>query len=202
MRDVTNMVSGKDLRITNCEDSYLYIGTAVDCILISKCVNCVVFVAAVTRACSIDKCENVTVTVAAEFLRIGNCVDSQIFSYTHLSPPVIYGDTRSLQLAPHNASYPELANQLREAGINWRQGDSAVQEQRLSHFTKPLLMRVPRQALSLIPALEFMKMALPKKFGEASLFLCPGEFSQMMQLRQEKFIEVQQRIKTASLSSE
>jgi len=96
VRDITNTVSGKDIRIISCEDSYLYIGTAVDCLLISKCVNCVIFVSAVTRACSLDKCENVTVTVAAEYLRIGNCVDCQIFSYTQLSPPVIYGDTRSI----------------------------------------------------------------------------------------------------------
>jgi hypothetical protein len=64
-------------------------------------------------------------------------------------------------------------------------------EQRLSYFSKPLLMRVTRQAVLLIPALEFTKMALPRKFGDAPLFLCPGEFSQMMQLRTEKFVEVQ-----------
>ncbi len=144
MRDVTNLVSGKDVRIMSCEDSYLYIGTAVDCLQISKCVNCVVFVAAVNRVCTLDKCENVTVTVASEYLRIGNCVDCQVYSYTQSSPPVIFGDTRSLQLAPHNASYPELSNTLREAGLNWRQADNNLQEQRLSHFSKPLLMRVPR----------------------------------------------------------
>ena len=75
-------------------------------------------------------------------------------------------------------------------------------EQRLSYFSKPLLMRVPRQALQLIPALEFMKMSLPRKFGDAPLFLCPQEFTQMMQLRSEKFIEVQQKIRTAGLTSE
>ena len=174
VRDVTNLVAGQDVRITNCEDSYLYIGTSVDCLQISKCVNCVVFVAAVTRSCSLDKCENVTVTVASEYLRIGNCVDCQVYSYTHQCPPVVYGDTRSLQLAPHNASYPELSNTLRDAGI--RMGDQAMQEARVSHFSKPLLMRVPRQSLSLIPPLEFMKMALPRKFGDAPLFLCPTEF--------------------------
>ena len=104
----------------SCEDSYLYIGTSVDCLQITKCVNCVIFVAAVTRAATLDKCENVTVTVAADYLRIGNCVDCQVYSYTQLSPPVIYGDTRSLQLAPHNASYPELNNTLRDAGINFQ----------------------------------------------------------------------------------
>ena len=57
-------------------------------------------------------------------------------------------------------------------------------------------MRVPRQALTLIPALEFMKMSLPRKFGEAPLFLCPQEFTQMMELRNAKFVEVQQKIKS------
>ena len=84
---------------------------------------------------------------------------------------MIYGDTRSLQLAPHNASYPELGNTLRDAGINWR--EAVTLEQRLNYFSRPLLMRVPRQALTFIPALEFMKMSLPKKFGDAPLFLCP-----------------------------
>lgn len=63
-------------------------------------------------------------------------------------------------------------------------------------------MRVPRQAVSLISALDFMKMAMPKKFGDASLFLCPAEFSQMMQLRTEKLAELQQKIKVANLTSE
>jgi len=75
VKDVTNLVAGKDVRIMSCEDSYIYIGTSVDCLQISKCVNCVIFVAAVNRACTLDKCENVTVTVASEYLRIGNCVD-------------------------------------------------------------------------------------------------------------------------------
>jgi hypothetical protein len=77
---------------------------------------------------------------------------------------------------------------MQEAGLNWR--EPTLMEQRLSYFSKPLLMRVPRQALSLIPALEFMKMSLPRKFSDAPLLLCPQEFSQMMQLRVEKFAEV------------
>ena len=75
MRDVTNLIAGRDIRIISCEDTYIYVGTSADCLQISKCVNCVIFVAAVTRACTLDKCENVTVTVAADYLRIGNCVD-------------------------------------------------------------------------------------------------------------------------------
>ena len=120
VRDITNTPPGKDVRIVGCEDSYLYLGTNVDCLQIQKCVNCTIFVAAVTRAITIDKCENVIVCCAGNYLRIGNCVDCQIFSYTQMSPPVIYGDTRTLSLAAHNAAYPELANTLKEAGVNWK----------------------------------------------------------------------------------
>lgn len=84
---------------------------------ISNCVNCTILVAAVNATCSIDKCENVTVCVAANYLRIGSCIDSTVHSYTQLSPPVIYGDTRNLVMAPHNGSYFELMNHLRAADI-------------------------------------------------------------------------------------
>ena len=120
VRDVTNMSSGRDVRVVNCEDSYLYIGVHTDCLQIVKCVNCTIFVSAVARTCTLDKCENVNLVCAASFLRIGNCVDCHVSSYTHSGPPVIFGDTRSLTLAPHNAGYPELSNHLREAGINWK----------------------------------------------------------------------------------
>ena len=142
MRDVTNMAPGKDVRLVCCEDSYLYIGTSVDCLQIQKCANCTIFVAAVSRVITIDKCENVTLCCAGSYLRIGNCVDCQVYSYTSLSAPVIYGDTRSLTLAPHNAGYPELQNTLVEAGINWKSTTGI--EQRYSNFSKAVLMRVPK----------------------------------------------------------
>lgn len=198
VRDVTNTPPGKDVRIVGCEDSYLYIGTNVDCLQIQKCVNCTIFVAAVTRAITIDKCENVNVCCAGSYLRIGNCVDCTIYSYTHMSPPVIYGDTRSLSLAAHNAGYPELQNTLKEAGINWKL--QIGQEQRLQNFTRAILMRVSQQSVSLIPAHDFMKMALPKKWGECGLFLCPTEYTKMMELRQAKFAEIQAKIKSANLT--
>lgn len=106
--------------------------------------------AAVARVCSLDRCENVTVCCASSYLRIGNCIDCTVYSYTHASPPVIFGDTRSLMLAPHNASYPDLAVQLREAGINIKlpqKSESA--DDRTSNFAKPILMRVTKQSISI-----------------------------------------------------
>jgi len=105
------------VRILGCEDSYIYIDTNVAFMQISNCTNCTIMVAAVNKTCSIDKCENVTVCVASNFVRIGNCIESTIHSYNQLEPPIIYGDTRNLVMAPHNTSYFELLTHLRAADI-------------------------------------------------------------------------------------
>lgn len=108
MKDTDSIKEGLVVRIMNCEDSYIFINQKVDCLEINGCINCTVFCAAVSRVCSLMKCENVNLTVAAGLVRIGNCVDSTVNSYSHLGPPVVFGDTRSLTLAPHNASYPAM----------------------------------------------------------------------------------------------
>lgn len=117
IRDAQNLPPGKDVRVSLCEDSYLYIQSVVETLSVSRCVNCTIFVAAVSRVCSLDRCENVTICCASTFLRIGNCVDCTVYSFTSAIPPVVFGDTRSLVLAPHNASFPELASRLKDAGI-------------------------------------------------------------------------------------
>ena len=125
-----------------------------DCVQVSNCVNCTIFVAAVARVCTLDRCENVTLCVASNYLRIGNCVDCTVYSYTQLGSPVIYGDTRSLTMAPHNATYPAMRNLLTQAEIivpeaipsaagSEQKRVQAIQ-QRLGHFSKPILMRVPK----------------------------------------------------------
>lgn len=164
VRDSTNLQDGKDVRISSCEDSYLYIGNYVENLSVSRCVNCTIFVAAVARVCTLDRCENVTICVASTFLRIGNCIDCTVYSYTNTSPPVVFGDTRSLMMAPHNASYPDLAVQLNLAGINLT--TKKGEEDRTTYFAKPILMRVTKQSISIQQPIEYMKMSLPKKFGD------------------------------------
>lgn len=74
------------------------------------------FVSAVSQICSIDKCENVAVTVSANFLRIGNTIDSRFFVYGSLNP-VLYGDCRSVTLAPNNANSADMIDHIIEARI-------------------------------------------------------------------------------------
>lgn len=53
-------------------------------------------------------------------------------------------------LAPHNASYPDLVVQLKEAGINVKTPQkSEATDDRTSNFAKPILMRVNKQSISI-----------------------------------------------------
>lgn len=105
-------ISGKDVRINGCEDSYIYIDSPVDFLSVTNCTNTTVLCAAVSKTSTIQKCEKSNVTVASKYLRIGNCVDCQVFSYSTMSSPIVYGDTRSLQLGPHNAGFTTLPQHL------------------------------------------------------------------------------------------
>lgn len=118
IKDQTNLASGIDVKVLNCEESYIYINQAVDCLFISDCSNCTIFCAAVKRVCTVANCENVNVTVASAVVRVGNCVDCTVCSYAHFGAPIIYGDTRSLCLAPHNAGYTDFGELLAKGGIN------------------------------------------------------------------------------------
>lgn len=118
IKDSSNLPPALDVKILNCEESYIYINQVVDCLFVSDCSNCTIFCASVKRVCTIAKSENLNVTVAASVLRVGNCVDCTIYSYSHQGAPIIYGDTRNLCIAPHNAGYSELPELLSNGGIN------------------------------------------------------------------------------------
>lgn len=96
IKDKANLQDNIDVKILNCEESYIYINQAIDCLFVSDCVNCTIFAAAVRRVCTMTNCESVNLTVAASAVRVGNSVDCTLFCYSHLGAPVIYGDTRNL----------------------------------------------------------------------------------------------------------
>jgi len=98
-------------------------------------------------------------TVAAGVVRVGNCVDCVIHTYTHYGAPIIYGDTRNLSLAPHNAGYPDLSETLAKGGINLSVADIS---QRLQYFSNPSLMHVAKQSINMQSPIDFMRLALPK----------------------------------------
>lgn len=110
-------VLNKDLRLTNCEDSYVYLDCPINSIVLTNCVNCTIMVAAAWKTCTIDKCERVNLTVASNFLRISSSVDCNIYSYS-IHPPFIFGDNRNVIMAPFNTGYTSLQNHVESAGLS------------------------------------------------------------------------------------
>lgn len=96
--------------------------------------NSTIFVAAVSKICSIEKCENVNITVVSNFLRVGNTVDSIIYYYGSYYP-VLYGDNRSITLAPNNANYSEFYERIKAAKIQIQYKSSQI-------FSQPAIMNL------------------------------------------------------------
>ena len=86
------------------------------------------------------------ITIASGVVRVGNCVDCVVNTYTHYGAPIIYGDTRNLSLAPHNAGFTELNEILVKGGINLSVTDL---NQRLQYFSNPNLMHVAKQSINI-----------------------------------------------------
>ncbi|CDW72648.1 tubulin binding cofactor c domain-containing protein [Stylonychia lemnae] len=202
-------LQNKDVRIVNCEDSYIYVDTNVGFIQVSNCINCTIMIAAVNKTFSIDKCQNTQITVAANYVRTSNCVESTLHSYSQLCPPIIYGDTIGLIMAPHNSSYFEIMNHLRAADIIFIQPGSLVAPinqqkvlENINNFSRPIVMAGREQCFTLMQPVDFMKMSLPKKFVDNQLFLCPTEYLEVLSIRMEHFKDIQNKIKGAQLTQD
>lgn len=97
-----------------------------------------------------------------------------------MCPPIIYGDSRNLIMAPHNTSYFEILNHLRAADILFiAPGQQAtvnvknIVMENIHNFSKPIVMSDLGQCYVMMQPIDFIKMSLPKKFTDHPLFLCP-----------------------------
>lgn len=122
-----------NLRITQCEDSHIFIDYPLNTLSITQCTNCTIFVASVKFVTTISYCEKVTVCVASNILRIQNTIDSSFYYYGSYAP-LLYGDCRSLLLGPHNGNSLKLLDRLRESSI-------PVCKRNAEYFKKPLQMQ-------------------------------------------------------------
>lgn len=57
----------------------------------------------------------------------------------------------------------------------------------------PSLMHVPKQSLTFMQPLDFMRISLPKQFGnDEKLILCPQDpYINVMNMRMARFAEIQ-----------
>lgn len=201
IKDSTSGICGKNIKIIQCEDSYIYINSNVLTVKIANCTNCTVFVASVAKITSIDKCENCNICLATNFLRLSNTIDSIIHSYTS-SEPIMFGDNRGVTLAPHNACYPELSTHLKNAKLN-------ISSNCLFHFSNPINMfgmndDRENAIFQILPPKDFSLMVVPfnKDTDNLNLILTPKEYIETINERKFLMNKIKSLIGQAKLQEE
>jgi len=147
----------KEIKITACEDSYIFIDASVSFVSIINCINCTIYVGAVSRVTTIDKCEKIKVTIASNFLRIGNTIDSRI-NYYGAYAPVLYGDNRSITIGPYNSNCIQLVQRMKESKLK-------LTHEYVSNFMAPVLMNKSTDGGYRIQSLkDYEMLAMPNHF--------------------------------------
>jgi len=187
-------ISGKDLKIVNCEDCYLYINSAVNNVLISNCTNCTIMVAAVSKICTLDRCEKISISVASSAIRVGNCVDCKLSLYTIVNP-ILYGDNRSILLAPHNVAYDDLMTHVKKSKL-------LVSTSNLQNWATPFLLKSEKDSFSIQDPKDFSKLELPANFKENMHMLAPANYLEILNERATAMNELMKLIKDAKLTPE
>ncbi|CAD8058633.1 unnamed protein product [Paramecium sonneborni] len=157
---------GQDLKITQSEDSQIYIDCAVNTLSISQCTNCQINVASVHMITSITSCEKTIICVSSNYIKNSNTIDS-IIHYYGSYPPIIYGDCRSIILASNNSNTEKTLQNLKDAQIPFNKSCR-------DKYQKPFIIGQNRIDWVIQSIDEFTKFILPEQhFGsiDASLII-------------------------------
>ena len=193
--------NGREIRISNCDESYIYVNAGVKQVSIISCREVTVYISAVSGLATMDKCEACTVVIAGSLIRVGNNVDCTVHIYSPF-PPVLYGDNRGIILAPFNVFLNELATIFDNFGI-----PSVNINPKCSHnWSAPIEMNTEQtgQGYSLMQPKDFFKMVLPSNFGSGNptIQYTPEEFVNAINIREEYFESIQNMISKAGLNEE
>lgn len=101
----------KDVVVSSCDSSTLYILQNVANATVSGCRDCTIVVGASRGLFRIVDCERCTIIVAARRIVMTNSLETTVYCYTP-QPPLWIGDNRSCKFGPFNIAYYELSEQL------------------------------------------------------------------------------------------
>ncbi|OMJ87727.1 hypothetical protein SteCoe_10470 [Stentor coeruleus] len=197
----TTETKAREVRISNCDESYIYIHAAVKQVSMQSCREVTVYISAVSGIATMDKCENCTFVTCASLIRVGNSVDCTVHIYSPF-PPVMYGDNRGVVLAPFNANISDLGSILEIGGV-----PSVSSNPKCSHnWSAPIEMNTENsgQGFALMQPKDFFKLVLPNAFGSSnpSVQFTPEEFVNAISLREGYFESIQTMISKANLNEE
>ncbi|TMW60304.1 hypothetical protein Poli38472_000346 [Pythium oligandrum] len=84
--------------------------------MVTACHNCKIVMAPSSGIFCVDRCENMRISAIAGLMRVSNCLDSVISTYTPV-PLIMSGENVGVQLGPYNSKYPGLKEQFAKAQI-------------------------------------------------------------------------------------
>ena len=105
-----------DLAISDCSDVHMYLLQPFEHVTIAACTGCTIVVGAVAGLLHIVDCEKTTITSASRRIITSNSSDTLMCVFTP-SPPLLVGDNRNCQFAPHNTYYDGLREDLLATGL-------------------------------------------------------------------------------------
>ena len=111
----------QDVHVADCHNSFVYVLLPVRFAVIQSCTDCTIVIGACQGVISLERCVRVNVVCCGRQLRVSNCIDCTVHSYTPCSP-VLLGDNRGLIFAPYSGFYHELPNHLKRTDLNTQDG--------------------------------------------------------------------------------
>lgn len=106
----------RDLQVNFCQESYVYVLTAVRFATVLGCKDCTVVIGAAAGMVRVEECERMQLVTCCRRLTVTNSLEC-IFPVFVATPPVLSGDNRACQFAPYNSCYPRHKAHLEQAGL-------------------------------------------------------------------------------------
>ena len=186
-----NEYQNKNLLISNCDDTFIYINTNVSNCKISLCTNCTIVIAVASKIISIDKCEKCNICIISNFTRISNMIDSNVYLFS-VYEPILYGDNRGLKLGPHNVTYNDLYLHVKESKL-------AIMQNSYKNFSSPIyLNNNSKEHINIIKPEEFITIVVPFEAKDPfNYILTPKQYLEVIQKRYNNYVNIQKMIKDA-----
>ena len=186
-------IQNKNIKITQCEDSYIYINTYIVNCKISYCTNCTIVIAVASKIISIDKCEKCQISIISNLTRISNAIDTNVYMYS-VSEPILFGDNRGLSLGPHNVTYNDLYSFIRSSKI-------LLSHQGIKNFSIPINLN-PKNDINIISPEHFNTIVVPFDKNSIGYKLTPKIYIEAIEKKYETYNKIKNMIKNSGLSEE
>ena len=187
-----NEYQNKNLLISNCDDTYIYINTNVSNCKISLCTNCTIVIAVASKIITLDKCEKCNICIISNFTRISNMIDSNVYLFS-VNEPILYGDNRGLRLGPHNVTYNELYIHVKESRLT-------ISQNSYKNFSLPIYLNNNNnnEHINIIKPEEFTTIVVPFEANDPfNYILTPKPYLEVIQKRYNNYANIQKMIKEA-----